>query len=67
MSDHPQAGRKASEQERRAAALRENLRRRKAQVKARTAGRLSVPEDSHQPHGSAEFDADTSRTEPGTG
>jgi integrase len=67
MSDHPQPGRKASEQERRAAALRENLKRRKAQVKARTAGRPSAPEDSDRPHESAGFDADTSRTEPGTG
>jgi hypothetical protein len=52
ISESGKAAHKARERRRLAAALRENLKRRKAQVKGRVAARM-IPEPSLEPHDSA--------------
>jgi hypothetical protein len=54
MNNRPKRVEKARRQRRLGAALRENLKRRKAQAK----GRASVAEDAGKPHDSAGIDAD---------
>jgi hypothetical protein len=63
MSDRAKSSPEARRKERLSAALRENLRRRKAQVKARQA---TGPADDQQlsPHDSAGFPADKDTAKP---
>jgi hypothetical protein len=51
MNDRPKAAEKAKQQRRLGAALRENLKRRKAQAKGRSAA--SGAEEAAKPHDSA--------------
>ena len=56
MNDRPKAAGKAKQQRRLGAALRENLKRRKAQAKGRSAA--SGAEEAAKPHESAGITAD---------
>jgi len=63
MSDRPKPIGKANQQQRLSAALRENLRRRKAQAKGRSAG-LAAEEPGGTAHDSAGIPDDKDTTEP---
>jgi hypothetical protein len=63
MSDRPKPIRKANQQQRLSAALRENLKRRKAQAKGRSVG-VAAEELSDRAHDSAGIPDDKGTTEP---
>ena len=65
VSDHPKKAEQQRRERRLSAALRENLKRRKAQAKARTAANPAVSGAEHddQPHDSAGIAADKRRVE----
>jgi hypothetical protein len=58
LRDNGKAARKAGQVRRLSAALRENLKRRKAQVKGRQGLRESGADPAREPHDSAGFGAD---------
>jgi len=62
MDDRPKRTQKASQQRRLGAALRENLKRRKAQAKGRTTAPGPDPDPHDQPHDSAGIAAHKQRS-----
>ena len=63
MNDRPKTAHKAGQQQRLSAALRENLKRRKAQAKGRSAAEATAG-PGQNPHDSAGIPADKEPTEP---
>ena len=62
MDDRPKRTEKQSQQRRLGAALRENLKRRKAQAKGRTIAPGANPDPHDQPHDSAGIAAHKQRS-----